>query len=203
MWWNHGNPRRSHRPYSHVSVRWSHTQRWLQAVLLLGRGSVVPDLAEGACSVAPRVRNPPRTQTAPNRAQAMSAMACARNSGDPGSLRGSSVADALIGDLDDVLKGSIMHPSVSIIAPGNMGAAVGRCLVEGCAGSLPASPAAVRPRPPGRPQREWAHAGGGAGRGRLSIVQPSMALALAPRLSLILAGAVRKPVDVDYNAVSL
>jgi putative dehydrogenase len=98
-----------------------------------------------------------------------------------------------------------MTPTVAIIAPGNMGAAVGKRLTENNVTVLTAlvgrsAASAKRADDAGMtavPERELAEADF-----LLSIVPPGEALALARRLSAVLAVANRKPVYVDCNAVS-
>jgi 3-hydroxyisobutyrate dehydrogenase-like beta-hydroxyacid dehydrogenase len=98
-----------------------------------------------------------------------------------------------------------MIPTVAIIAPGNMGAGVGRRLTKNKVPVLTSldgrSEASVkRAREAGmRPVDDRALAEADF---LLSIVPPGDALALARRLSSILAAADRKPIYVECNAVS-
>jgi L-threonate 2-dehydrogenase len=98
-----------------------------------------------------------------------------------------------------------MKPVIAIIAPGSMGAGVGRRLVE-CG-------AAVRTALDGRSPASIAraHAAGMEAVGDdgivaadfvLSIVPPAEAIPVAERLAPLLVEAARKPVYVDCNAVS-
>lgn len=97
-----------------------------------------------------------------------------------------------------------MQPVVSIIAPGNMGAALAHCLTTNgvevrtsLEGRGPAS--AERARHAGMiPSTEDQIVEADF---VLSVVPPGDALALAERLALPLAAAARKPVYVDCNAV--
>ena len=98
-----------------------------------------------------------------------------------------------------------MTPIVAIIAPGNMGAAVGRCLTENkvsvltsLAGRSAAS--AARARTAGL--TAVADAQLMESDFLLSIVPPGDALALAKRLAGVLTAANKKPVYVECNAVS-
>jgi 3-hydroxyisobutyrate dehydrogenase-like beta-hydroxyacid dehydrogenase len=98
-----------------------------------------------------------------------------------------------------------MTPIVAIIAPGNMGAAVGRCLTENkvnvltsLAGRSAAS--AARARTAGL--TAVADAQLMESNFLLSIVPPGDALALAKRLAGVLTTANKKPVYVECNAVS-
>ena len=98
-----------------------------------------------------------------------------------------------------------MTPIVAIIAPGNMGAAVGRCLTENkvnvltsLAGRSAAS--AARARTAGL--TAVADAQLMESDFLLSIVPPGDALALAKRLAGVLTTANKKPVYVECNAVS-
>ena len=98
-----------------------------------------------------------------------------------------------------------MTPTVAIIAPGNMGAGIGRRLTENkvpvltlLAGRSDAS--ARRAREAGmQPAEERALAEADF---LLSIIPPGEALALAARLAPVLTAANRKPVYVECNAVS-
>jgi 3-hydroxyisobutyrate dehydrogenase-like beta-hydroxyacid dehydrogenase len=98
-----------------------------------------------------------------------------------------------------------MTPTVAIIAPGNMGAGVGRRLTENKVTVLTAlvgrsAASAERAHAAGMTavsERELAEADF-----LLSIVPPGEALALARRLAPVLAAANRKPTYVDCNAVS-
>jgi len=98
-----------------------------------------------------------------------------------------------------------MKPSVAIIAPGNMGAAVGACLVRHglevttwLEGRSPASLArAARAGLRGVDLAEAVSADV-----LLSILPPGDAVALAERLAPRLAANGRKPLYVDCNAVS-
>jgi 3-hydroxyisobutyrate dehydrogenase-like beta-hydroxyacid dehydrogenase len=98
-----------------------------------------------------------------------------------------------------------MTPIVAIIASGNMGAAVGRCLTENkvnvltsLAGRSEAS--AARARSAG--MTALADAQLMESDFLLSIVPPGDALALAKRLAGVLTAANKKPVYVECNAVS-
>ena len=98
-----------------------------------------------------------------------------------------------------------MTPIVAIIAPGNMGAAVGWCLTENkvnvltsLAGRSAAS--AARARTAGL--TAVADAQLTESDFLLSIVPPGDALALAKRLAGVLTTANKKPVYVECNAVS-
>jgi 3-hydroxyisobutyrate dehydrogenase-like beta-hydroxyacid dehydrogenase len=98
-----------------------------------------------------------------------------------------------------------MTPTVAIIAPGNMGSGVGQCLTENkltvltsLAGRSEAS--AKRARAAG--MTAVADAQLTEADFLLSIVPPGDALALAKRLTSVLAAANKKPVYVDCNAVS-
>lgn len=98
-----------------------------------------------------------------------------------------------------------MIPTVAVIAPGNMGAAVAKCLTEqnvtvltSLAGRSAAS--AKRAQDAGmQPVEDHQLAEADF---VLSIVPPGEALALAQRLAPILTAANNKPVYVDCNAVS-
>ncbi len=98
-----------------------------------------------------------------------------------------------------------MTPTVAIIAPGNMGAAVGKRLTENKVTVLTSlagrsEDSAKRAREAGMQaasERELAEADF-----LLSIVPPGDALALAQRLSPALTAANKKPVYVDCNALS-
>ena len=98
-----------------------------------------------------------------------------------------------------------MTPTVAIIAPGNMGAGVGRRLTENKVPVLTSlggrSEASVkRAREAGMsPVDDRALAEADF---LLSIVPPGDALALAKRLSSILAATNKKPIYVECNAVS-
>jgi L-threonate 2-dehydrogenase len=98
-----------------------------------------------------------------------------------------------------------MRPVVAVIAPGNMGAAVAKRLTENgvevlttLAGRGPASEA--------RAQAAGMQAVSldrlGEAQWVLSILPPAAALSFAQQLAPVLAGATRKPVFVDCNAVS-
>jgi 3-hydroxyisobutyrate dehydrogenase-like beta-hydroxyacid dehydrogenase len=98
-----------------------------------------------------------------------------------------------------------MTPTVALIAPGNMGAAVAKRLTEHKVTVL----TSLHGRSPASAQR--AHdAGMQAVDDRrlaeadylLSIVPPGEALALAQRLSGVLTDANKKPIYVECNAVS-
>lgn len=98
-----------------------------------------------------------------------------------------------------------MPPCVAVVAPGNMGAAVGRRLREGGARvltSLDGRSAASAARAAEAGMQPVAEAALAEADIILSIVPPGSALALAERLSPALAAAARKPVYVDCNAVS-
>lgn len=96
-------------------------------------------------------------------------------------------------------------PTVAIIAPGNMGAGVGRRLAENKVTVLTAlvgrsAASAERARSAGMKavsERELMEADF-----LLSIVPPGEALSLARRLSPLLSAANRKPLYIDCNAVS-
>jgi 3-hydroxyisobutyrate dehydrogenase-like beta-hydroxyacid dehydrogenase len=96
-------------------------------------------------------------------------------------------------------------PTVAVIAPGNMGAAIGARLVENgvsvltsLAGRSPAS--AQRAKDAGlRPATDNEIASADI---ILSILPPGEALALAERLAPTLKAAARKPLYADCNAVS-
>ena len=98
-----------------------------------------------------------------------------------------------------------MQPTIAIIAPGNMGAGVGKRLTENKVTVLTAlagrsAASGERARQAGMTaasERELAEADF-----LLSIVPPGEALALARRLSPVLTAANKKPVYVDCNAVS-
>jgi L-threonate 2-dehydrogenase len=98
-----------------------------------------------------------------------------------------------------------MRPIIAVIAPGSMGAAVGRRLVErgaevrtALAGRSAATAARaeaagmVAAEPTGLAEADFI----------LSIVPPGEAIALAESLVPILTQAVRKPIYVDCNAVN-
>jgi len=98
-----------------------------------------------------------------------------------------------------------MKPIIAVIAPGNMGAAVGRHLVEGGAevrtalagrsaatAARAAASGMIAAEPQGLAEAEFI----------LSIVPPGEALGLAESLVPVLIAAARKPVYVDCNAVS-
>jgi putative dehydrogenase len=99
-----------------------------------------------------------------------------------------------------------MTPTVVIIAPGNMGAGVGRRLTENKVTVLTtlagrSAESADRAREAGMTsvsERELAEADF-----LLSIVPPGEALGLAQRLAPVLTAANKKPTYVDCNAVSL
>jgi L-threonate 2-dehydrogenase len=98
-----------------------------------------------------------------------------------------------------------MTPTVSIIAPGNMGAGIGRRLNEN--GVTVLTSIAGRSEESVKRARE---AGMQAAEDRalaeadflMSIVPPGEALALAQRLAPVLAAANKKPIYVECNAVS-
>ena len=98
-----------------------------------------------------------------------------------------------------------MTPTVAIIAPGNMGAAVGKRLTENKVTVLTSltgrsEGSANRARAAGMQaasERELAEADF-----LLSIVPPGDALALAQRLAPALTAANKKPIYVDCNALS-
>jgi len=98
-----------------------------------------------------------------------------------------------------------MTPTVSIIAPGNMGAGIGRRLTENKVTVL--TSLTGRSEDSAKRARE---AGMQAAEDRalaeadflMSIIPPGEALALAQRLAPVLAAANRKPVYVECNAVS-
>jgi 3-hydroxyisobutyrate dehydrogenase-like beta-hydroxyacid dehydrogenase len=96
-------------------------------------------------------------------------------------------------------------PTIAIIAPGNMGAAVGKCLTQrgvkvltSLAGRSEAS--ATRAREAGMTAVSDAQLT--EADFLLSIVPPGNALALVARLATVLTAANRKPIYVDCNAVS-
>ena len=98
-----------------------------------------------------------------------------------------------------------MTPTVAIVAPGSMGSAVGRRLTEhsikvltSLAGRSEAS--AARARAAGMIAVDDAQLT--ESDFLLSIVPPGEALALAKRLSGVLAAANKKPIYVECNAVS-
>jgi putative dehydrogenase len=98
-----------------------------------------------------------------------------------------------------------MTPTVSIIAPGNMGAGIGRRLNEN--GVTVLTSIAGRSEESVKRARE---AGMQAAEDRalaeadflMSVIPPGEALALAQRLAPVLAAANRKPIYVECNAVS-
>ena len=98
-----------------------------------------------------------------------------------------------------------MTPTVSIVAPGNMGAGIGRRLNENEVTVL--TSIAGRSEESVKRARE---AGMQAAEDRalaeadflMSIIPPGEALALAQRLAPVLAAANRKPIYVECNAVS-
>ncbi|MBX6327880.1 MAG: NAD(P)-dependent oxidoreductase [Pseudolabrys sp.] len=98
-----------------------------------------------------------------------------------------------------------MKPTVAIVAPGNMGAGIGRCLAEHEVTVLTtlagrSADSAQRARAAGMQtvdEQQLMQADF-----LLSIVPPGTALTLAQRLAAHLAGVDRKPVFVDCNAVS-
>jgi putative dehydrogenase len=98
-----------------------------------------------------------------------------------------------------------MAPTVAIIAPGNMGAAVGARLVQHGATVL----TTLEGRSRASAERAAAAGMAGAETGALvqadfllSIVPPGEAVALAERLAPALRASNRKPLYVDCNAVS-
>src|SRR5690348_16985113 len=98
-----------------------------------------------------------------------------------------------------------MPPCVAVVAPGNMGAAVGQRLREGGARILTcldgrSAASAARAAEAGMEPVTLARLA--EAEIVLSIVPPGSALALADGLSQMLASAARKPVYVDCNAVS-
>jgi L-threonate 2-dehydrogenase len=98
-----------------------------------------------------------------------------------------------------------MIPTVAIIAPGNMGAGVGGRLTENKITVLTSlagrSEASVK-RARGAGMRAVDDRALAEADFLLSIVPPGDALALAKRLSPVLAAANKKPVYVECNAVS-
>jgi 3-hydroxyisobutyrate dehydrogenase-like beta-hydroxyacid dehydrogenase len=98
-----------------------------------------------------------------------------------------------------------MTPTVSIIAPGNMGAGIGRRLNEN--GVTVLTSIAGRSEESVKRARE---AGMQVAEDRalaeadflMSVIPPGEALALAQRLAAVLAAANRKPIYVECNAVS-
>jgi len=98
-----------------------------------------------------------------------------------------------------------MTPTVAIIAPGNMGAAVGARLTENKVSvltSLSGRSAASAERAKAAGMIAVADAQLTEADFLLSIVPPGDALALATRLTKVLTAANKKPVYVDCNAVS-
>ena len=98
-----------------------------------------------------------------------------------------------------------MTPTVAIIAPGNMGAAVGARLTENKVSvltSLSGRSAASAERAKAAGMTAVADAQLTEADFLLSIVPPGDALALATRLTKVLTAANKKPVYVDCNAVS-
>jgi len=98
-----------------------------------------------------------------------------------------------------------MTPTVAIIAPGNMGSAVGARLTENklkVLTSLAGRSAASAARASAAGMAAVADAQLTEADFLLSIVPPGDALALAKRLAGVLAAANKKPVYVDCNAVS-
>ena len=101
--------------------------------------------------------------------------------------------------------GSGMKPTVAVIAPGNMGAAVGARLTEHgvkVITSLAGRSAASVKRAADAGMTDANDAEIAAAEIVLSIVPPGDAQALAERLTPALRAANRKPVYVDCNAVS-
>src|SRR5215469_14956620 len=94
---------------------------------------------------------------------------------------------------------------VAVVAPGNMGAAVGRCLTEHSVEVLTAlagrSTASVA-RASAAGMRTVALEELASAELVLSIVPPAAALPFAQQLAPALTAASRKPVFVDCNAVS-
>ena len=98
-----------------------------------------------------------------------------------------------------------MTPTVAIIAPGNMGSAVGRRLTENkvkVLTSLAGRSAASAARASAAGMTAVADAQLTESDFLLSIVPPGDALALAKRLAPVLTAANKKPVYVECNAVS-
>jgi 3-hydroxyisobutyrate dehydrogenase-like beta-hydroxyacid dehydrogenase len=98
-----------------------------------------------------------------------------------------------------------MTPTVAIVAPGNMGAAVGRRLVENKVTVLTSlagrsAQSAARAREAG--MTAVADARLSEADFLLSIVPPGEALALANRLASVFSVANKKPVYVECNAIS-
>jgi 3-hydroxyisobutyrate dehydrogenase-like beta-hydroxyacid dehydrogenase len=98
-----------------------------------------------------------------------------------------------------------MTPTVAVIAPGNMGAAVGARLVEQGVTVLTtlagrSSASAQRAAAAGITAVDDAEIG--TADFVLSIVPPAEALPLAERLAPVLSGANRKPLYVDCNAIN-
>jgi putative dehydrogenase len=99
----------------------------------------------------------------------------------------------------------ITTPTVAVVAPGNMGAGVGRRLTENKVTVLTSlagrsEESAKRARDAGmRPVEERALAEADF---FLSIVPPADALSLASRLAPVLTEANRKPIYIECNAVS-
>jgi 3-hydroxyisobutyrate dehydrogenase-like beta-hydroxyacid dehydrogenase len=98
-----------------------------------------------------------------------------------------------------------MTPTIAIIAPGNMGAGIGRRLTENKVTVLTSlngrsDVSARRAREAGmQPAKERALAEADF---LLSIIPPGDALALAERLAPVLTAANKKPIYVECNAVS-
>jgi 3-hydroxyisobutyrate dehydrogenase-like beta-hydroxyacid dehydrogenase len=99
----------------------------------------------------------------------------------------------------------MLAPTVTVIAPGNMGAAIGARLVENgvtVLTSLEGRSAASAQRAKDAGLRAVADAEITGADIILSILPPGDALALAERLAPVLKGAARKPLYTDCNAVS-
>src|SRR3954452_23385208 len=98
-----------------------------------------------------------------------------------------------------------MSLTVTVIAPGMMGSAVGKRLSQGgvtVLTSLAGRPAETRARAAAAGMRDASDADIAASAFILSIVPPGEAMALAERLAPALRWASLKPVYVDCNAVA-
>src|SRR3954447_11027648 len=95
--------------------------------------------------------------------------------------------------------------TVTVIAPGMMGSAVGKCLTEGGATvltSLSGRSPATRARAEAAGMRDASDAQIAASDFILSIVPRGEAMGLAERLAPALRQAPRKPIYVDCNALA-
>ena len=95
--------------------------------------------------------------------------------------------------------------TIAVIAPGAMGAGIGLHLGRHGARvvtSLDGRSAASRSRAAAAGMADASLGGRAAGAGRLSIVPPADAVALAERLAPAIGATRRKPVFVDCNAIS-